>query len=325
MRFGYRKSILVYALVVTVIAVPGTARAATPSSSGTPTAVLQTLQRLNPEALATAVHLSPTSAGSIMLSATGSGTTATIPHDPSSGVTVSGSRARITVGLPFADHAQSAQAETTGVVSYNNGNGSTTVPIAQNDGSVQIDTIIANASAPKTFSYPVTISSGGSLTPDSDDGVDILNASGAWVAGFTPAWAKDANGRPVATHYKVDGNTLTQIVDTTPATAYPVVADPWLGQKIIDHVRWETVSKWSPTLAVFPTAFGRYRAPNAAEGAAWNEVKSMGGSRANTDTMHVQFDCHWYAVRIASPNKPSWDLDAKRPDVSLSKDGGEES
>jgi hypothetical protein len=147
MRFGYRKSITVYALVVTVITVPGTARAATPLASGTPTAVLQTLQRLNPEALATAVHLSPTSAGSTMLSATGSGTTATIPHNPSSGVTVSGSRARITVGLPFADHAQSAQAETTGVVSYNNGNGSTTVPIAQNDGSVQIDTIIANASA----------------------------------------------------------------------------------------------------------------------------------------------------------------------------------
>ena len=39
-------------------------------------------------------------------------------------------------------------------------------------------------------------------------------------------WARDADGAPVPTHYEVTGGTLTQIVDFTPATAFPVVADP---------------------------------------------------------------------------------------------------
>ncbi|MGR5968627.1 hypothetical protein ACT7C1_11845 [Bacillus paranthracis] len=30
---------------------------------------------------------------------------------------------------------------------------------------------------------------------------------------FMPAWAKDANGKSVSTHYKVDGNKLIQVVD----------------------------------------------------------------------------------------------------------------
>src|SRR6478672_8796328 len=174
---------------------------------------------------------------------------------------------------------------------------------------------------------------GPALTPDSNGGVDILNASGAWVAGFVPAWAKDANGNPVATHYEVHGDTLTQVVDAAPATAYPVMAASWLGLTIVDHVSWVMVSKWSPTLAVFPTRYGRYVAPNLAEGAAWGEVVSKGGGRADASTMRVQFDCHWYAVRIYAPRKPSWDLDSKRPSTSLLNeinykcnypDGGEE-
>lgn len=41
-----------------------------------------------------------------------------------------------------------------------------------------------------------------------------------------PAWAEDANGKSVNTHYGIDGNTLTQIVEFDEENTFPVVADP---------------------------------------------------------------------------------------------------
>lgn len=46
------------------------------------------------------------------------------------------------------------------------------------------------------------------------------------VATIAPAWAVDANGEPVGTRYELDGATLTQVVDVTATTAFPVTADP---------------------------------------------------------------------------------------------------
>lgn len=48
-----------------------------------------------------------------------------------------------------------------------------------------------------------------------------------------PAWARDANGVAVSTHFALKGNKLVQYVDhRQPGVAYPVVADPkfaWMG------------------------------------------------------------------------------------------------
>ncbi|WP_257131989.1 hypothetical protein [Bacillus toyonensis] len=56
-----------------------------------------------------------------------------------------------------------------------------------------------------------------------------------------PAWAKDANGNPVSTHYKVEGNKLIQVVDFDENTAFPVIADPG----------WIKIGKCSGALAAF--------------------------------------------------------------------------
>lgn len=58
-----------------------------------------------------------------------------------------------------------------------------------------------------------------------------------WIVGFSEsgelqafsvgeAWARDANGAEVATHYETRGNDLVQVVTPTDETAYPIVADP---------------------------------------------------------------------------------------------------
>lgn len=46
------------------------------------------------------------------------------------------------------------------------------------------------------------------------------------IAVAAPAWAVDANGHKVNTRYEVHHNTLTQVVDTTKNTVFPVTADP---------------------------------------------------------------------------------------------------
>lgn len=59
-----------------------------------------------------------------------------------------------------------------------------------------------------------------------DGRVSVGDADGNLLAGVDAPWAIDAAGKTVATHYTVDGSVLTQHVDYTPETVFPVVADP---------------------------------------------------------------------------------------------------
>ncbi len=53
-----------------------------------------------------------------------------------------------------------------------------------------------------------------------DDGVDLQ------VGSIAKPWAVAADGTPVSTRFDVAGSTLTQSVDPTATTSFPVVADP---------------------------------------------------------------------------------------------------
>lgn len=46
------------------------------------------------------------------------------------------------------------------------------------------------------------------------------------VSTISTPWAVDANGMSIPTHYKISGNTLTQVVESSTDTAFPVTADP---------------------------------------------------------------------------------------------------
>lgn len=114
-----------------------------------------------------------------------------------------------------------------GVIVYDNNNGSATVPATHMDGTVQINTVIESARAPKAYDYPMSIAAGQTLQLQPDGAVYLMNGDGTSAAAVIAApWARDAHGAPVPTHYEVTGSTLTQVVDFTSATAFPVVADP---------------------------------------------------------------------------------------------------
>lgn len=89
---------------------------------------------------------------------------------------------------------------------------------------VRLLTVLTDRSAPMTYDYSFA---GHQLRAVDDGYVAVLDQeSGEPVALIEPAWAKDANGNPVATRYEIDGSTLTQVVKVTKSTAFPVVADP---------------------------------------------------------------------------------------------------
>jgi hypothetical protein len=64
------------------------------------------------------------------------------------------------------------------------------------------------------------------LRPSRDGEIEVL-APGIDhpVSTVAPAWATDAEGRPVPTHFEVRGSALVQVVNHRGAS-YPVVADP---------------------------------------------------------------------------------------------------
>src|SRR6218665_133748 len=98
-----------------------------------------------------------------------------------------------------------------------------------------IFTVIPDSHASREYRYSI---SGGPPRLRDDGGIDIYQTlsvkdidgvlkSGEFLVGkFASPWATDANGKSISTHYEIDASTVVQVVDFTPDTAFPVVADP---------------------------------------------------------------------------------------------------
>ncbi|MGO2037572.1 MAG: DUF2599 domain-containing protein [Brevibacterium sp.] len=189
--------------------------------------------------------------------------------------------------------------------------------LAKEDGSVQIATIIDSPDSATEFDYEIGSNSETTLRTEDDGSVSILDRDGEWIGGASAPWAEDANGKNIPAHYTIDGSTLTQHVSIDSQTEFPVVADPYLGMKLIKKTVWaKKNNKYSPTLKVYPTTWGR-TASSIARGYAWEETrtktKRKGWPNPNTKSMKNQFYCHYDFVRIRAPRKESWNLDTKLP------------
>lgn len=92
---------------------------------------------------------------------------------------------------------------------------------------VRFLTVLKNDGAPTEYSYSLSLPEGAELAEASDGSVLVRDAEGELLANIDPAWAKDADGRPVPTSYRVEGTTLVQTIRPPAGTRYPVVADPF--------------------------------------------------------------------------------------------------
>ena len=100
----------------------------------------------------------------------------------------------------------------------------------------QVSQVINDPAAPTSYAYKLHLPAGYSpylqsngtiaLQTDADGKHGVAPTQADTIGFIDPAWAKDASGNDVPTSYSVKGDTVTQSVDLTGVTTYPVVADP---------------------------------------------------------------------------------------------------
>lgn len=221
-----------------------------------------------------------------------------------------------------------------GSVAYD-ASGSTDHTVQATTDGFRIHTVIADAAGDTEIKHDVTLPAGTRLVAEKDmpesasmdpgaevsGAVFIVDSAGKVVGGFSAPWAKDANGADIATRYEVRSGSLVQIVDhKAQATAYPVVADPYLGFSLISSARWVWHSGAGWTFEVTPTGWARWNAGGYLPGVfGWDELYSKyryRGLNTNLDGMRDQWICHQQVVAVRSPNKATWNLDEWRPNVS---------
>ena len=167
------------------------------------------------------------------LSGSASSTLVSVPLDPTDPVelTTSGpGGVGFEVGLPSDLSLASGRAAADGTVVYQSDSSDASAAVqALDDGDVRLQTVLHDESSQQEFTYTfsdqivLTESAHGAvLVTEEAPGVSIT------LAEVEPAWAFDANGQEVSTHFEIDGNHLTQVVTPAAGVAYPVVADPRL-------------------------------------------------------------------------------------------------
>ncbi|PZE87058.1 hypothetical protein DEI91_01840 [Curtobacterium sp. MCBD17_032] len=246
-----------------------------------------------------------------------------VPKDASDGAVLSTGDRELTVSLPFAEEAASADTSTDGVATFDNGNASSTTPVVHDDGTLQIVTVIDDAGAPTRYDYDLSVPSGGEMVLREDGVVVIIDGDGGFAGAVAPAWAKDADGTAVPTRYEVDGNRLTQVIDHAEAAQYPVVADPWLGITLFTSFKRDTYhsdyrySAWvtGPGAIVLSGGggVGGYAAGQAVfRGSGWDEWKAKWPAITNKATLQQQYNCHVAAGLYGLPFTQDYNLERYR-------------
>lgn len=158
-----------------------------------------------------------------------SSSVATIPQSSAGSVVIAGETDEpLEVSLPTEVTTLDGVATEDGTIVYSSAAGDVDVAAqALESDKVRLQTVIQEPSAAHEFTYEI----GNGYTPaEAADGslwVYRFDDNGELdIYGVGEAWARDATGAAVATHYEVRGNSIVQVVTPSADTVYPVVADP---------------------------------------------------------------------------------------------------
>ena len=267
-----------------------------------------------PEAF-TALHGGVSRQGRHMVARSSHGLTA-ISQDPREPLVIGGSGGRkVRITLPFGGAAGAVNPGVRGAFAFEHGNGASTVPLIKNDGSVQITTVLDGPSAPKRVPYDIDVENAVSVT-EVNGSIVYLDAAGHMIAAVAPAWAKDANGKSVSTHYEIEGFDLVQVIDHSPSDAYPIVADPWLGIDLFSST-WYGTYNGQLTVNMRKSAWGNaMHSPGAGNvifaTAGWDELRTKRPRVTEKPTLRQQYDCHNAGGYFNFAG--DWNLEKARPD-----------
>lgn len=247
------------------------------------------------------------------------GSEVSVPLDPSESLSITTDGTELLVELPGSATSNEATIADGNAIEYVNTEGFSVFPLVKDDASVQIATVIEGPDSPEAYDF--VIGTDDLSVEITDDGFAIFTDSiGSFVGASPPAWAIDANGISVPTHFEADGNVLRQVVDHSASdVAYPVVADPYLGKSLISSVT-KTTEKGKPRYAVKKTTWGNSvalgygiaRDEQPLLGASimrdqgWTEARKKGAGAQTT--IKQQYDCHTVYAAAKNP----WNLEAHR-------------
>lgn len=150
-----------------------------------------------------------------------------VPTEPSDGISLSAGDFDLNISLPNAAASESGQLLADGATVYPS-DGASSNAVVPTNGGVQLLSVIESRDASEVYSYNLTIPHNHRLEATPDGGARIVDAQGSVKVEFEAAWAQDAAGVAVSTHYSIEGNTLTQVVShkAMESVSYPIVADP---------------------------------------------------------------------------------------------------
>jgi hypothetical protein len=157
----------------------------------------------------------------------------TVPKRAGDKVIVAGEAAAVGIGLPRTT-GRPAVRQAGGTVVFAEAAKPADIAVQPTGDGARVLINIKKATAHREYQFPVDVPAGGRLVSaaellgaDFDTGeIFVADAAGALVGGFERPWARDANGAPVPTSYRIEGNTVVQTIDFTARSAFPVVADP---------------------------------------------------------------------------------------------------
>lgn len=236
-----------------------------------------------------------------------------IPADPAEGIVLTGNgSSQMRLGLPFAQQAASSADVGAGMVAYDNQNGSTTVPLVVDAGSLAVHTVINSVEAPQSYEYELGLAQGDQVQQLATGEIVVTDEQGNPEFASAAPWAKDATGASVPTRYELHGSTLVQVVDHDASFRYPVVADPTIGGVYMDRYQWNSAHD---RLTIWPTFAGGTFQPGLVLQFGWPELIGATPS-ANTPTMYQQFGCHTVGNAALWATGQTWDLETWRGTVS---------
>lgn len=188
--------------------------------------------------------------------------------------------------------------------------------------SIRIATIINDISSSTEYRYKINLNNGEKITQDDQGNVFIVTKNDLLIGGLTPAWAVDSKGRKIETFYKIDGDTIIQVVNHQLSDVqYPVIADPTIYGTYVQSAVWTSGSRgW--TLRVTPTPYARKLSSYQAGYYGWIELynrMSYDGLDTNLSGMQDQYICHQEWATWWDPNKPTWNLDEWRANVGYAR------
>ncbi|MBC1445517.1 DUF2599 domain-containing protein [Listeria welshimeri] len=229
-----------------------------------------------------------------------------------------------------------------GTLIYQNKDRGYSVDAQALDGGARFLFNIESDSSAKRFKIDFTIEDGGYLTKDENGDFYIADANGEVIVLVGRAWAVDNEGNFIETFYEQEGNSIYQVVEYS-GDKYPLTADPLFCSDTIDNT--STTYSDSKMSGKFKGVFNVYARtcaklyissywismaftkkinlfPNALIARdMWYEVTADASFvnslilKRNGARVRDQFLCH--ALNPSTIWKASWNLEPRRPDVSL--------